>query len=81
MGLNIKNPEVERLAAEVATALGITKTEAIRQALEEKTKILGIEGKLRKHEEFRKYMADIHKQYPQLRETKITKQDYDALYE
>lgn len=33
MGLNIKNAEVERLAAEVARMTGETKTEAIRQAL------------------------------------------------
>lgn len=34
MGLNIKNQEVERLAAEVARRFGETKTEAIRKALE-----------------------------------------------
>ncbi len=34
MGLNIKNPEVERLAAEVAGLAGESKTEAIRRALE-----------------------------------------------
>lgn len=34
MGLNIKNPEVERLAAEVARLAGETKTEAIRRGLE-----------------------------------------------
>jgi len=34
MGLNIKNPEVERLAAEVARLAGESKTEAIRVALE-----------------------------------------------
>ena len=33
MGLNIKNHEVERLAAEVAQLAGETKTEAIRKAL------------------------------------------------
>ncbi|MHB2018575.1 MAG: type II toxin-antitoxin system VapB family antitoxin [Candidatus Xenobia bacterium] len=36
MGLNIKNAEVERLAAEVARLAGETKTEAIRKALEER---------------------------------------------
>jgi len=36
MGLNIKNAEVERLAAEVAALTGETKTEAIRVALEER---------------------------------------------
>ena len=33
MGLNIKNEEVEKLAAEVARMTGETKTEAIRQSL------------------------------------------------
>ena len=36
MPLNIKNPEVERLAAEVVALTGETKTEAIRRALEER---------------------------------------------
>lgn len=36
MALNLKNPEVERLAAEVARLAGETKTEAIRRALEER---------------------------------------------
>jgi antitoxin VapB len=36
MGLNLKNPEVERLAAEIAAMMGETKTEAIRRALEER---------------------------------------------
>ena len=36
MGLNIKNPEVERLATEVAALAHETKTEAIRRALVER---------------------------------------------
>lgn len=36
MALNIKNPEVERLAAEIAELTGESKTEAIRRALEER---------------------------------------------
>lgn len=40
MALNIKNVEVERLAAEVATLTGETKTEAIRKALEERNQRL-----------------------------------------
>jgi len=34
--LNIKNPEVERLATEVARLTGESKTEAIRRALQER---------------------------------------------
>jgi antitoxin VapB len=40
MALNIKNPDVERLAAEVADLAGESKTEAIRQALEERRRRL-----------------------------------------
>ena len=36
MALNIKNREVERLASEVATLAGESKTEAVRRALEER---------------------------------------------
>ena len=36
MALNIKNDEVERLAAEVARLTGESKTEAIRRALAER---------------------------------------------
>lgn len=36
MALNLKNPEVERLAAEVARLTGESKTEAIRRSLDER---------------------------------------------
>ena len=36
MALNLKNAEVERLAAEVARLTGESKTEAIRRALDER---------------------------------------------
>ena len=42
MGLNIKNAEVERLAAAVAEMAGETKTEAIRKALEERRQRLSL---------------------------------------
>ena len=42
MALNLKNPEVERLATEVARLAGESKTEAIRKALEERrTRLIG----------------------------------------
>ena len=41
MALNIKNPEVERLAAEIARLTGESKTEAIRQALLERRHRIG----------------------------------------
>ena len=40
MGLNLKNREVERLAAEVAQLTGESKTEAIRRALDERRRRL-----------------------------------------
>jgi antitoxin VapB len=40
MALNIKNSEVERLAAEVSRLTGESKTEAIRRALEERRRRL-----------------------------------------
>ena len=40
MALNIKNGEVERLAAEVARLTGESKTEAIRRALDERRRRL-----------------------------------------
>jgi antitoxin VapB len=40
MALNLKNADVERLAAEVARLAGESKTEAIRKALEERRRRL-----------------------------------------
>lgn len=40
MALNLKNPAVERLAAELARLTGESKTEAIRKALEERRRRL-----------------------------------------
>lgn len=40
MALNLKNDEVERLAAEVARLTGESKTEAIRRSLEERRRRL-----------------------------------------
>jgi antitoxin VapB len=40
MALNIKNPEVEKLATEVARMANETKTEAIRRALEDRKALL-----------------------------------------
>jgi antitoxin VapB len=42
MALNIKNPEVERLAGEVAALAGENKTQAIRRALEERKARLAV---------------------------------------
>ncbi len=44
MALNIKNPEVERLAAEVAALAHESKTEAIRRALAERRERLAVQA-------------------------------------
>jgi antitoxin VapB len=44
MALNIKDPEVERLAAEVARLSGETKTGAVRTALAERKERLALRG-------------------------------------
>ena len=44
MGLNIKNLEVEQLAAELATLTGESKTETIRKALQERKQRLQFSG-------------------------------------
>jgi antitoxin VapB len=45
MALNIKDPEAERLATEVAALTGETKTGAIRQALRERRERLGFQAR------------------------------------
>jgi antitoxin VapB len=47
MALNIKDPETERLAAEVAALTGESKTRAIRVALQERRERLGFRVKKR----------------------------------
>jgi antitoxin VapB len=42
MALNIKNPEVERLASELAQITGESKTEAVRKALEQRKASLSV---------------------------------------
>ena len=48
MALNIKNPEVEKLAAEVSALTGESKTRAIRKALEERKARLELTGQDKK---------------------------------
>ena len=56
MSLNIKNPEVVQLTAEVARLAGETKTEAIRRALiERKVRLQARGGKVGREESLREY--------------------------
>jgi len=57
MGMNIKNPEVERLAEEVVRLTGETKTEAIRRALSERKVRLHVRlGRFGRRNSLREYL-------------------------
>lgn len=57
--MNIKNAEVERLAAEVAELTGETKTEAIRRALAERRSRLAFRiGEPRAAERLQRFLAE-----------------------
>lgn len=57
MPLNLKNREVERLAAEVARITGETKTEAVRRALLERRQRLAYEeGSTNRAARIRRYL-------------------------
>jgi antitoxin VapB len=59
MALNIKNHEVERLAAEVATLTGESKTEVIRRALEERNQRLAFQvPRRRRGERFLRFLEE-----------------------
>lgn len=81
MALNLEDLEVERLAEDVAKALGVTKTEAIRLSLAEKAKLLNLATAEDAYQEFDKCLKELHKNNPELKEIRITKEDYDAIYE
>lgn len=82
MALNIKNPEVERLATEVAQLAKETKTEAIRRALEERKARLKV-GPSRA-EKYRRTMEYLqHEVWPQIppedRGKVMTKQEEEEI--
>ena len=82
MGLNIKNPEVERLAAEVAALTGESKTEAIRQALLARKETLTLPRRKRS-EGLREWLErDVWPLVkPEYRGKPVTKEEWDALWE
>ena len=82
MALNIKNPEVERLATEVAQLAKETKTEAIRRALEERKARLKV-GPSRE-ERYRRTMEFLQQEVwpnilPEFRGKAITKQEREEI--
>ena len=83
MALNIKNAEVERLAAEIARATGESKTEAIRQSLLERKNRLEILSPQERWEQIRDDLEQNvwSKLPPEVRGKRIPKEEYDALFE
>lgn len=82
MGLNIKNAEVERLAAEVAAMTGESKTEAIRKALIERKEHLTIPQRKRcdgLREWLEREVWPLTK--PEFKGKPVTKEEMDALWE
>ena len=65
MALNIKNAEVESLAAEVAKLADETKTEAIRIALKERAfRLKSYRGKLTRRERIDAALEHFREQFP-----------------
>lgn len=66
MALNIKNPEVERLAAEVAALANESKTEAIRVALRERAARLKLyRGGLSREQRIDLALARFRSEFPE----------------
>jgi len=82
MGLNIKNIEVEALAAEVSAMTGETKTEAIRQALLDRKQSLSVPKRQRMDGVLEWLKRDVWPNVkPEFRGKPMTKDEMDALWE
>ncbi len=83
MALNIKNPEVERLASEVARLARETKTEAIRRALQDRRNRLVLKSANVKDraDQIKDYLEREVWPYipPDLRGKKITKREREEI--
>lgn len=82
MALNIKDPETERLAAEVAALTGESKTRAIRIALQERRQRLGfrVKRRSRKDELLRFLERDVWPRVPaEERGRRLTREEEDAI--
>jgi antitoxin VapB len=82
VALNIKNPEVERLATEVAQLAHETKTEAIRRALEERKARLKVAPS--REEKYRRTMEFLQREVwphilPEFRGKTFTKQEREEI--
>ena len=81
MALNLKNAEVERLAAEVARITGESKTEAIRRALEERRNRLRVPDLAQRRERvLRLLRAKLWPALPkQQRGRRLSREEEDAI--
>jgi len=82
MALNIKDPETERLAAEVAALTGETKTGAIRAALGERlSRLTAADDSERRKERFMRFLRDeVWPQVPaEVRGQKISKAEREDI--
>ena len=82
MALNIKDPETERLATEVAALTGESKTRAIRQALSERKQrlLLARNGRGRYERTMRFLEGTLWAQLPDsVRGVAVTKEEREAL--
>ena len=82
MALNIKDPETERLATEVATLTGESKTRAIRVALQERKQRLGfrVKRRSRKDEMLRFLQRDVWPRVPaEERGRRLSREEEDAI--
>jgi antitoxin VapB len=82
MPLNIKDPETERLASEVAKLTGESKTRAIRIALQERKQRLGfrVKRRSRRDELLRFLRCDVWPRVPvKERGRRLTREEEDAI--
>ena len=82
MALNIKDPETERLATEVAALTGESKTRAIRVALQERKQRLGfrVKRRSRKDEMLRFLQRDVWPRVPaEERGRRLSREEEDAI--
>jgi antitoxin VapB len=82
MALNIKDPETEKLAGEVAALTGESKTRAIRVALQERKQRLGfrVKRRSRKEEMLRFLERDVWPRVPdEERGRRLSRDEEDAI--
>jgi antitoxin VapB len=82
MPLNIKDPETERLAAELAALTGESKTRAIRVALQERKERLAfrVKRRSRKEEMLRFLQRDVWPRVPsEERGRRLAREEEDAI--